>query len=451
MSLRLCASAGSSVGKMTQRGVDSAGAAAGAAAAMAHRQYCVRRAMGHMFFQAATLVGAGTASAELFRAACGGDAARTAVWLTSSLSAGAVFEVFFFQLVGRATDRTGRKWPWLFLSPAMSFVAGLAPFLSPRLPVVWASRLLTSSFSALFGGTNMTCAMISDCVSGDELASAFSLLSAMAGIGLFVGSQTGSFLHRRFGDPRYGLLGQSFFAALGFLHNLSIPETLPPSERRQAPLSLRDASPFGFVKLLTRSRATSTLALAATLAVCSEGKVTSDLKSLWVRDLGMSLPLQGNFLSFSLLLGWPGGFVGSRLIQKFGRRKFTSIACGLSLLGHAMVAQGGVAAQWLAYVIMAPSLNANHAAALKASASKMAESHGLGRGEFQASMASLRSLVIATVPLLYGRLYGAQLSMGVVPRYAWWAVAVLGAVMPELLHRTLRDEDMQVVAQPRAS
>jgi MFS family permease len=99
----------------------------------------------------------GTASAELFRLACGGDPTRTAIWLTSSLSAGALLEVFCFQLVGRATDRTGRKHPWLFLSPAMSFVAGVAPCLVPRLPVVWASRLLTSSFSALFGVRFVLC------------------------------------------------------------------------------------------------------------------------------------------------------------------------------------------------------------------------------------------------------------------------------------------------------
>jgi MFS family permease len=156
-------------------------------AGRAERMYKVRRAMGHMFFQAATLTGAGTGDAELFHVVCGGDPARTAVWLTSSLSAGAVIEVFLFQIVGRATDHTGRKKPWLFLSPGMSFVTGLAPFLCPRLPVVWASRLLTSSFSALFGGTNMTSAMLSDVVQGDELAQAFSLLVAVMGAGLFIG------------------------------------------------------------------------------------------------------------------------------------------------------------------------------------------------------------------------------------------------------------------------
>ncbi len=188
------------------------------------RIYKARRAMTHMFFQAATLTGAGTGDADLFRVACAGDPARTALWLTSSLSAGAVIEVFLFQIVGRATDHTGRKAPWLFLSPGMSCATGLACGLaSPWLPVVWFSRLLTSSFSALFGGMNMTSAMLSDVLQPDELAQAFSLLVAVTGAGLFIGTQTGSFLHRAFGDPRYGHLGRAFFAACGFIHNLTIP------------------------------------------------------------------------------------------------------------------------------------------------------------------------------------------------------------------------------------
>ena len=325
-------------------------------AARRHRQYCVRRAMGHMFFQAATLVGGGTGSAELFRQVCGGDPARTAKWLTSSLSAGAVIEVFLFQIVGRLTDKTGRKTPWLFLSPGMSFLTGVMPCLVPRLPVVWASRLLTSSFSALFGGTNMTCAMISDVVAGDELAQAYSLLSGVAGVGLFVGIQTGSFLHRRFGDPRYGMLGQAAFAAMGLIHNISIPETLPPSQRTSKPIRLRDASPFGFITLLRRSRAISTLALACTACVCSEGKVTADLKALWIRDVGLSPLWQGHFLSYSLVLGSVGGVLGARMIQILGQRGFTTAACALCVVGHMVVATGSPAAQWLGFLIMAPAL-----------------------------------------------------------------------------------------------
>ena len=61
---------------------------------------------------------------------------------------------------------------------------------------------------------------------------------------------------------------------------------------------------------------------------------------------------------------------------------------------------------------MGPGINTNNGAALKAWASDLAVASGMGKGEFQASMASMRSVVIATAPLLYGQLYGWQLRRG---------------------------------------
>ena len=46
--------------------------------------------------------------------------------------------------------------------------------------------------------------------------------------------------HKKLSDEfrahRYGHLSRAFFAACGFLHNLSLPETLPPSERKHVKL-----------------------------------------------------------------------------------------------------------------------------------------------------------------------------------------------------------------------
>jgi len=256
-------------------------------------------------------------------------------------------------------------------------------------------------------------------------------------------TQTGSFLHRYFGDPRYAHLGRSVFAALGFLHNLSIPETLPLAERKHVPLRLADANPLGFTRLLTRSRAISTLAIATTLCHCTEGKVTADLKALWIRDVGLSLPAQGHFLSYSLALGAFGGSIGAKLIPSIGRRGFTTVACVCSAIGHFLVSNPHSRFQWLGFLAQGPGINANNGSAMKAYCGQLAADSGMGRGEFQACMASMRSIVIATVPMLYGSLYGFQQSRGEVARWAWWAVALLGAVIPELLHRTLSDADLQ--------
>ena len=240
-----------------------------------------------------------------------------------------------------------------------------------------------------------------------------------------------------------------------------------------------DANPLAFLRLLTRSRAISVLAVATTLCHCTEGKVTADLKALWVQDVGLSLPTQGHFLSYSLALGAFGGSLGAKLIAVIGRRGFTTVACLSSAIGHMLVSVPTGWSQWLGFLlqviahyfrfncfdlvvqlifhlccfmtiiisivrgIQGPGINANNGAALKAICGQLAVESGMGRGEYQACMASMRSIVIATVPMLYGRLYGFQKQRGEAARWAWWAVAMLGAVLPELLHRTLRDGDLR--------
>ena len=219
-------------------------------------------------------------------------------------------------------------------------------------------------------------------------------------------------------------------------------ETLPPAERKREPLQLADANPLGFFRLLTRSRAITVLAIGATLCNCTESKVTADLKALWVRDVGLSLPAQGHFLSYSLALGAFGGSLGAKLISAIGHRGFTTAACMSSAVGHMLVSVPTGWSQWLGFLVQGAGINANNGAAMRAYCGQLAVESGMGRGEYQACMASMRSIVIATVPMLYGRLYGVQQQRGEAARWAWWAVALLGAVIPELLHRTLSDGDL---------
>ena len=40
-------------------------------------------------------------------------------------------------------------------------------------------------------------------------------------------------------------------------------------------------------------------------------------------------------------------------------------------------------------------------------------------------------------------LYGIQQSRGEPARWAWWCVAMLGAVLPEVMHRTLGAEELE--------
>ena len=157
---------------------------------------------------------------------------------------------------------------------------------------------------------------------------------------------------------------------------------MPLEERKREPLKLADANPLGFVRLLTRSRPIAVLAIATTLCHCTEGKVTADLKALWVRDVGLSLPTQGHFLSYSLALGAFGGSLGAKLISAIGRRGFTTVSCLSSALGHVLVSVPAGWAQWLGFLVQGPGINANNGAAIKAYCGRLAVESGMGRGEY---------------------------------------------------------------------
>ena len=125
---------------------------------------------------------------------------------------------------------------------------------------------------------------------------------------------------------------------------------------------------------------------------------------------------------------------------------------------------------------MTPAFNSNHANAIKAYATDHAVANGMGRGEYAAAFANLRGLSVVIVPQLYARLFaGATVrrsvehshhhfrncmlglcsapsafcgliwrlqDRGQAPTKVWLAVALLGGVLPELLHQSLSDKDL---------
>jgi len=94
--------------------------------------------------------------------------------------------------------------------------------------------------------------------------------------------------------------------------------------------------------------------------------------------------------------------------------------------------------------IMLPGFNATHCAGMKAYATDLAVAHGIGRGEFAASIALLRGASVVVAPTIYSWLFGRQMSQGQTPRKAWWSVIVLGAILPEICHQLLTDDDLDV-------
>ena len=70
---------------------------------------------------------------------------------------------------------------------------------------------------------------------------------------------------------------------------------------------------------------------------------------------------------------------------------------------------------------------------------------GMGRGEYAGFSGNLRAITVAVGPMLYGYIYaaGRQTRMGSRVNLGYFAAAIVGCLLPELVHRTLTEQEMQ--------
>jgi hypothetical protein len=271
-------------------------------------------------------------------------------------------------------------------------------------------------------------------------------LWAYAGAGVILGPLIGGQLLKWYGHPKYTYFAVSAIGAIHWLHNyFLIGETLDEDKRRPCEGFV---SPFGFTKLFTENATLTKLALAAATISFMEGKNINDMNQLWLKfNVNMS---QGSVQNWVVLYGifmFTGGqYVVPWLINQLGSRGFTTFTNVTNAAG--LILWGAVPKPWASWVglfLLWFGINANSSSTLKAQATAHAVSAGMGRGEYAGYFSNLRALIVATAPLLYGNVYAAVNSPtgSAYPNgLAYFMAAGLGAILPEILHRSVSDEDI---------
>lgn len=273
----------------------------------------------------------------------------------------------------------------------------------------------------------------------------------MFGLGSVIGPLIGANLFARTGNPRNCYFARAVLAIIHMIHNVAmVPETLP-LEKRKA-FSLSGVNPFGFLKLLGADSTLRRLVAMVTLMSFCEMKNLNDVKNMWLKnDVGLSV-LQNNNeqMAYGATLFIAGRYLAPYLIKDFGGRVYTSIACWATAASFALM--GAVPAQWavwLGLLLHAPGINATGNNAVKAAATDHAVKQGYGKGEFGGYVGNLRALTVVIAPVLYGQAYAffvrhahahrsgkaVQLGGGRI----WWVILLCAALIPELLHQTIRD------------
>jgi len=242
-----------------------------------------------------------------------------------------------------------------------------------------------------------------------------------------------------------------FCAAQLFHIHFLVPETL--LEERKRSFDISAVNPFAFLKLFGTwsTKSLRTLVTVLFLNMLAEGKNLIPLMQTWAKtqplwwspaQTAASTAAYGTFMVGSGMIAAP------KLIKTLGARGFTSLACIMNAIGFSVMNLGMpnfALAYWLGLVFHFLGINNNSASAVKAMCTDHAVANGLGRGEYGGMASSLRSVALIVSPALCNWAYRPSKTTGSKsrPGYPYFMLAFVAAALPELLHRSLSDAEIE--------
>lgn len=389
---------------------------------------------------------------RLFLSLCDKDSARATRLLGNTSGIVGILSLVLNQAGGKLSDSIGRR-PGFIIGPLINVFLGLIVFKSPRnLTSVTICRVLRYLFTT-FSNTVMCTAALADVCSKSELALAMSKIQVATGIAMlgtpFV---EGKILSSNPFSPdaiKYVYLVMSGVAAchLAFV-TTQIEETLDVAKRTAGTLNLQAINPFGFVRIFTEgSVALRKVVAITTLQMFLEGKNVADIVMTWVRDkLGWSVEGIRNFITaYGALCLLTGMTATPYMLKNMSARGFTTSTNLLNTIAFSTRAAVPSTALWIAMMFpMLPGVNGSSATALKAVAQELANKQGFGKGEFSGWVNNLRALAGSVSPVVYAQCYAAAEKRGANPGHTFALAGVFGAILPQLLLRTMKDSELAV-------
>ncbi len=225
---------------------------------------------------------------------------------------------------GALSDRFGRR-PVLLVSIFGLGADYVLMALAPNLAWLFVGRIIAGITAASFSTAN---AYIADITPPEKRAAAFGLMGTAFGVGFILGPLLGGLLGQY--DPRWPFWAAAALALANGLYGLFVlPESLPKD--RRAPFVLRNANPFGSLKLYRAHAQLATLAGVLFLFYLAHQVLQSTFvlytthRYGWdVRTVGLSLGITG---VGSILVQ---SFVIRPFVKRFGERGalYFGLACG---------------------------------------------------------------------------------------------------------------------------
>jgi len=419
------------------------------AEATRHRQLAKKALYVSGFLSVAQHVVTVQSEVMLIKDLVNGNSAIAAKLLANTLGLVGILGIVVNQIGGKLSDSFGRK-PFLMLGPAANIVLGGLVFRNFKNRALVLSLRVLRQILTTFSSSVMLQSALADIMSGPQLGMALSEVGAIVGMGVVTTPMLETFVLQNTSGPKFSYLALS---ALGFIHTLwnglMTPETLERAKRKSADaaFTLATLNPFGFLNIFRRgSVALQKMVTITTLQLFLEGKNLSDLVEFWKRDhLKWSVEQSRNFVMlYGALCIAAGAKITPMFLKSLSARSFTSVTNFTNMVGFFL--RGSMERTWvfiLAMPFLLPGVNGASGTALKALLTDRANAEGFGKGEFSAWSNNLRALAGASATVLFGNYYAWTKTNGMPSGSVFALAAIIGTIMPEVLLRFTRDDELK--------
>jgi len=262
----------------------------------------------------------------------GGTVSRTAAIYGATAVVFSLMQFLFAPLMGALSDRYGRRRVMLVALTGLG-LDNIFLALAPTIGWMFFGRALGGIFGATVSIAN---AYIADTTTSKDRAAAYGMVGAALGIGFIIGPIAGGFLGSYdLRLPFYCAAALSFGNAIfGYFY---LEETLPEEKRTKG--SLKQANPFGALKLLGSTKVLFLLGIALMLVSAMQ----RGLEAVWVIFSELQYGWDKQQTGFSLaIVGASYVFVQGYLVRKVVPR-----------FGEINTIIGGFLLSALMYVILA--------------------------------------------------------------------------------------------------
>lgn len=335
-----------------------------------------------------------------------GDPAKASKTMGLMSSSAGLLEFFITQLLGRVSDKIGRK-PMMLATASVGCFFRYIDFLfanSSRNKVIvasWLDRCLAGACYPAF--LTVARAAINDVIAEQaDLAKLGGPMSAWNGAGMIFGPFVGAKVLSLSGDPKYTCLTASLFGLFTMLYvQTSFDETLHVTKRHD--IDWYACNPFACLQLFTKSSTILRVSLLNLVQVVMS--MMHDTKMIMLRStFGFSPDDIGRYMLGYGMITIAGGILGQKSMRGLGQWWHTCICqvfeiCSLSSWAVAKSGKG------VTFGLLLEAMGQQRGLATSAALSTLAAKTGMPLGQVAASVSNIANLGKILGPYAYTTLF----------------------------------------------